>query len=143
MQRDVTIAPLQGKSYLSLPLDGLLKGVDAKNVVLLCELMVDGKAVSVNEHFFKPYKELAMPRAQIGADVARTRDGFRITLASDKFARAVYLSLAERDGLFSDNYFDLFPGKKVDVEFHTRAPMALAEFRNQLKIRSMVDAFKD
>ncbi|HEY6187781.1 MAG TPA: glycoside hydrolase family 2 protein [Pyrinomonadaceae bacterium] len=142
-QRDVTVAPLQGKSYLSLSLDELLKGRDAKNLVLLCELSVAGKVVSVNEHFFKPYKELAIRRARISPEVARTRDGFRITLASDKFARAVYLSLSEGDGHFSDNYFDLFPGRKVELEFRTRAPLSLAEFRNRLKIRSMVDAFEE
>ena len=82
-----------------------------------------------------------MPKPTISTEVTKTRDGFKISLVSDKFARAVYLSATDSDGFFSDNYFDLLPGKKVEVEFRTRAPLAPTDFRNRLKIRSMVDAF--
>ena len=78
---------------------------------------------------------------QVATDVLRTRRGFRVTLTSDKFARAVYLSLAGGDGSFSDNYFDLLPGQKVEVEFRPGTPITLADFRGRLKVRSMKDAF--
>jgi hypothetical protein len=44
-------------------------------------------------------------------------------------------------GFFTDNFFDLIPGKKVEVEFRTAAAITALEFRNQLRIRSMADAF--
>jgi beta-mannosidase len=46
-----------------------------------------------------------------------------------------------RDGAFSDNYFDLLPGRKMEVEYHTRSRMTADRFRTRIKIRSMVDAF--
>jgi len=70
-----------------------------------------------------------------------TRTGFKITLSSDKVARAVYLSAPNYTGFFADNYFDLIPGRKVEVEFRTSVAIGLSEFRNQLKIRTMADAF--
>lgn len=139
--KGVTIAPLQSNSYLSIPVNTLLQGRESRNVFLYCELVVDGKVVSSNKYFFEPYKKLSMPKPSITSDVMPTRDGFKISLVSDKFARAVYLSASEADGFFSDNYFDLLPGKKVEVEFRTRAPLSLADFRARLKIRSMADAF--
>ncbi len=67
--------------------------------------LVGGKTVSHNEHFFQPYKNLLLPQPQISSEVVRTRAGFRITLSSDKLARAVYLSAPNYAGIFSDNYF--------------------------------------
>jgi len=102
---------------------------------------VDGKPLSRNEHFFQPYKNLLLPRPKISADAMRTQTGFRITLSSDKLARAVYLSARDYAGSFSDNYFDLIPGRKVEVEFRTREPVKIADFQKHLVTRSMADAF--
>jgi beta-mannosidase len=73
--------------------------------------------------------------------VVRTRRGFEVKLATDKFAKAVYLSVNERDGFFSDNYFNLAPGREITVEFRSPAPLSIEEFRERLRIRSVFDAF--
>ncbi len=140
-QQDIEVAPLNSRSYLTVPISTMLAGKDAKAVFLFTELVVGGKTVTTNEHFFQPYKNLSLPRPQVGADAVPTRTGFKITLSSDKVARAVYLSAPNYAGFFADNYFDLIPGRKVEVEFRTNAGMALSEFRRQLRIRSLADAF--
>jgi beta-mannosidase len=81
------------------------------------------------------------PRPQISAVVVRTRAGFRIILSSDKLARAVYLSAPNYSGFFVDNYFDLIPGRKVEVEFRTGSSVTVNDFRKRLKIHSLADAF--
>ena len=88
---------------------------------MLTEVLVGGKRVSTNEHFFKPYKELAVPRPQIKTDIVPVRGGFKVTLSTDRFARAVYLSAPNSVGFFADNYFDLIPGQKVEVEVSDRS----------------------
>ena len=137
---DLSIEPLKGKSYLSIPLDELLKGADAKNVVLLAELKSGGKTVSANQYYFKPFKEMSFTKPAIGLDVTPTADGFRIKLSSDKVAKAVYLS-GFSDGFFIDNYFDLIPGKTLEVEYKAETKMSVEEFRGRLKVRSLADAF--
>lgn len=141
LKKDVTINALRSKSYLSIPVQELLAGQDKKRVFLYCEITIDGETVSTNEHFFEPYKNLKVPQPQVTTDVARLRDRFIISLSSDKFARAVYLSLPNHDGSFSDNYFDLLPGRKATIEFRTREAIAPKDLRAQLRIRTMVDAF--
>jgi beta-mannosidase len=130
---------------LTIPINTLLAGKDPKGVFLLAEVLVGGKPVSSNEHFFEAYKNLSLPRPQITFDVVPMRGGFKVTLSADKFARAVYLSTGRSagklTGFFTDNYFDLIPGKKVEVEFRTAGAISALEFRNQLRIRSMADAF--
>jgi beta-mannosidase len=110
-------------------------------VFLLAELLVGGKPVSRNEHFFQPYKNLLLPRPRISAETVRTRTGFRIILSADKMARSVYLAAPNYAGSFVDNYFDLIPGRKVEVEFRSDSPVNLADFQKRLKIRSLADAF--
>lgn len=138
---DVEIPALNSKSYLSVPIDELLSGRDVKTVFVFAELLVDGKVVSSNEHFFQPYKNLSLPRPQINTTAVRTSAGFRVMLSADKLARAVYLSIPDYPGVFVDNYFDLIPGREVEVEFRTRRKVDLADFRKRLTIRSLADAF--
>jgi beta-mannosidase len=140
-QKTIDVAGLNSKSYLAVPLSTMLEGKDRKGVFVLAELLVGGKRVSSNHHFFEPYKNLAVQRPQISADAVRTPTGFKVTLSSDKFARAVYLSAGKQAGFFADNYFDLIPGKKAEVEFRSAAAITAREFRDQLRIRSMADAF--
>ena len=70
------------------------------------------------------------------------RGGFSVKLSTDKFAKTIYLAVSERDGFFSDNYFNLAPGRQMTVEFHSRTPLTLKEFQERLQIRSLFDAFK-
>jgi beta-mannosidase len=141
MRTDVKVAALQSKSYLSLPLNTLLQGRDTKNLLLFCELSVDGRQVSSNEYFFHPFKDLSLAQPQVSTNIVPTRNGFRITLNSDKFARAVYLSLNRDEGFFSDNYFDLIPGRQMEIEFRARHRLPLSDFRKRLNVRSLVNAF--
>jgi beta-mannosidase len=109
---------------------------------VFAELLVGGKPVSVNEYFFQPYKNLLLPRPEISVEAVRTRAGFRITLSTDKLARAVYLSAPNYRGFFVDNYFDLIPGRKVEVDFRTGGAATLADFQKHLTVRSLADAFQ-
>ena len=140
-QQDIQVAALNSKSYWNIPIDELLAGKDSKSVFLFTELLVNGRTVSRNEHFFQPYKKLLLPQPQISSAAVRTQTGIRITLSSDKLARAVYLSAPNYPGFFVDNYFDLIPGRKVEVEFRARGPVNLADFQKRLMIRSLADAF--
>ena len=70
----------------------------------------------------------------------KVRSGYKVTLTTNKLAKSVYLS-DKTDGFFSDNYFDLFPDKPVEVEFRTRANTTRWKTSNQLKVQSLKDAF--
>ncbi len=143
MSKDVGLSaePLKGKSYFSLPVTELLKGLDKKNVFLLAQLKEnDGKIVSQNEYFFKPFKELNLARPAIKTEITLSGNNFKITLSTDKLAKSVYLS-GFTEGFFKDNYFDLIPGRPLEIEFQSKRGMSVEEFRKKLKVRSLIDAF--
>lgn len=141
LDREVNIDPLASRSYFEIALGELLKDADKNNSFLYCELLVGGKVVSTRDQFFVPFKELRLPKPNITYEAAPARDGFQVTVKSDKFAKAVYLSLGDHDGAWSDNYLDLVPGKPIVIQYHPRAALTLNQLRRRLTIRSMVDAF--
>jgi len=128
------------RSYFSLPVKSLLENRDAKNLLVYCELVVKGKIVSTNEYFFEPFKNLSLPTAQVKVDAVSIPNGYKLTVTSNKLAKAVYLS-SKTAGFFSDNYFDVLPDKPVEIEFRTRVKNPVEEFRGQLQVRSLKDAF--
>jgi beta-mannosidase len=142
-EQDVSIDPLTSRSYLDLKLSELLAGTDKENAVLYCELVVNGKTVSSQDYFFAPFKDLVIPKPTIAVDVvaAKERGKFMVKVTSDKFAKAVYLAVPDTDGFFSDNFFNLAPGREMTVQFRSRSPISLEDFRKRLEVRSVFDAF--
>jgi beta-mannosidase len=141
IQRQIELHALESRSYLTFATDPILKGRDPKSVFLFAELLMNGKRVSSNTYFFEPFKNLLLPKAEVSALVVPARNGFKLTISSDKLARAVYLSAPGYKGSFRDNYFDLIPGRPIEVEFQSTEPPKLNNFRTRLKIRSLADAF--
>jgi beta-mannosidase len=143
LERDVTIAPIASRSYFDVKVSELLKGTDKKKAFVYAELLVNGKAASSHDYFFAPFKELAITKPAITTEVvgAKERGKFVIKVSADKFAKAVYLAVPDHDGFFSDNFFNLAPGREMTVQFRSRAPISLDEFRKRLQVRSVFDAF--
>ena len=139
-QQAIEVQGLTSKSYLTRPIATLLERVDRKDAFVLVELVSEGRTLSTNTYFFDSFKNLKLPRPQLDVQVTPERGGFRLTVSSDKFARAVYLS-SPYPGTFADNYFDVIPGKRTAVQFRATKAVPLEQFRQQLKVRSLIDAF--
>ena len=136
------IEPSTSKVYLDIPKSTLLKGHDAKHVVLSCELLADGQTLSTNTHYFALPKEMALPKAAVTATWQPATDStYRVTLKSNALAREVWLSLREGDGFFEDNFFDLLPGQTKTLTFKSAGPTSLGELRKRLVVHTLVDAF--
>ncbi len=113
---------------------------DDRNVFLFVEVSSDGAPLSTNILFFKPAKELNLPRPTITTTITKSISGFKITLRSDKLAKSVFLSTDQHEGFFTDNYFHLLPEQTVDVEFQTGEGIELEVFKKDLAVMSLVDA---
>ena len=73
--------------------------------------------------------------------MAEAEGGFAVTVSTDTLARAVRLSFEADDGFFTDNYFDLVPGRPVGLVYRPKGPVSLEAFRAGLVVESLVDAF--
>ena len=89
--------------------------------------------------YFTPLKELNLPRAEIKSVIQKTKNGYKISLSSDKLVKNILLTSPGIDGFFSDNYFDILPGQTVEVTFETKE--LIGDFKDMLNLVSLVDSY--
>ena len=81
-----------------------------------------------------------LPKAAIAATWQPVSDStYQVTLKSKTLAREVNLSLAEDDGFFGDNYFDLLPGETKVLTFKSEGATSLDKLRKQLVVRTLAE----
>jgi beta-mannosidase len=135
---------VQGNSaaiVFSLDERAWLEGRDPGSVVLLAELEQAGQLVDSKEFYFVNAKDLKLASGAIRITEVEGSNGTKYTLESDVLAKQVWLS-AERDGRFSDNFFDLIPGVAKTVEFRLRESgeaMSRPAVPGNVAVRSMID----
>ena len=109
------------------------------NLVFIAELVENGKVLSKNSFYFKPFKNLSITQPTVEYTINKTDTGFNIELKTNKLAKNVYLQIDDEKGFFSDNYFDLFPGEKVLINLNTK--ISEAKLNEVLTVRTLDGAF--
>ncbi len=109
-------------AYVEMNEHELLKNRDSRNLFLTAALVENDKTIASNVFYFRPVKELNLPHPVVKYDSKKTDNGFEITLTTDKLAKNLFMAIGDEEGFFSDNYFDLLPGKQVTVNLKTNIP---------------------
>jgi beta-mannosidase len=138
IRQTVTAKANTGNKVFSQQLDKLLNGTD-KNSVVVNLAFTAGDETVTNNYFLDKQKNILFPQASVSRNIRAVEGGYEITLESDRFARAVFLSLEGIDNFFENNYFDILPGEKVTVKVQSVLSPEL--FNKQLKIISLRDAY--
>ena len=131
--------PNSSDIYMSIATDKLLQGTDVTNAVLLCELR-DGKdIISENTYYFAEPKNLRLEKTDIKKEIERTDNGYVITLRSKNLAKNVRIDIDGENAAFSDNYFDLLPGRSKKVTINTGNDIENIDTR--IKTFSLIDSY--
>jgi beta-mannosidase len=126
--------------YLTFDKAAISAKGDLRRSFLVLDLEAAGKRISRNLQFFGVTHDLALPAAPtIERTLAKSSDGYILSLKSPQLARSVYVSFGDLDVESSDNYFDLLPGEPVELKVKSSA--SLEQIKNSLKITSLTDAF--
>lgn len=137
---DIEVIANSSKIYTNLPKKLLDLKMTNKNYVLLVSLYDSDKLLTSSVLYFDEIKDLALPNVKIEHKITKTETGFTIELSTDKLAKNVYLTADEEDGFFSDNYFDLLPGRPVTIRYTTKNTST--DLEKVLKITSLVDSYQ-
>jgi beta-mannosidase len=138
IRQTVTVKANTGNKVFSQQLDKLLNGTDKNSVVVNLAFSAGDETVT-NNYFLDKQKNILFPKASVSRSIRAIEDGYEVTLESDRFARAVFLSLEGIDNFFENNYFDILPGEKVTVKVQSVLSPEL--FNKQLKIISLRDSY--
>ena len=138
---DVFIPANNSEIVATYPVDTILEGHASNEVVLSVELLKDEEVISRNNLYLVAPKELQLNDADISYTIKKvSRDTLQIQLQTNYLAKDVCLSFSEVDGFFTDNYFDLIPGKIMEVQFISQGA-GNSELEESLKVTSLVDSY--
>ncbi len=127
------------RNIVTLPFSDILKGHRKEKVLLQTELTQQGSSLDEKTYLLVPDRKAALPKPQLSFDYKAMGQILRITVSSKVYARYVYL---EREGItdpWSDNFFDLLPGREKTVEVKLPAGMAAEDAVKGLKFKSLAD----
>ncbi|NIO29535.1 MAG: glycoside hydrolase family 2 protein [Candidatus Latescibacteria bacterium] len=133
------IQPNTSKLWFEEKVETLVEDEEKRSAVLVAEVGTEEGQMSRNLQYFVPPKDLNLPKATIARKIKRYKDGYVITLTSDKLAKNLFLRLDDPEGHFSDNYFDLLPGETVEVLFKVKK--RIRNLDEKLRITSLADTF--
>lgn len=135
----VEIPANSSRDYFNENKNEFLYRKDTRNLLFSAELIENGKTISRNIFFFRPFKELNVSAPQVEYAITENDSGFDIALKTDKLAKNVYLQMEDEEGFFSDNYFDMLPGEKVTI--HLKTDISEEKLKEVLTVRTLDDAF--
>jgi len=117
----------------------ILGKADRKKIILTSKIKENDNIIAENITYLVPVKEIELPKTTIAKLINKTTKGYEIILYSDKLAKNIFLTLENADGFFSDNYFDLLPGKKVVIELQTSS--TIKDVEKEISVTSLVDCY--
>ncbi|MBI9063905.1 MAG: glycoside hydrolase family 2 protein [Marinilabiliaceae bacterium] len=138
-EEDITMQANTSGIYQRMDVARLLAGRSQQAVFLEAIVKQDGAIIARNHYFFDVPKNLQLSPSTVTVDKVKTEKGLELSFSSDVFAKDVFLSTEDGKGFFSNNFFDLIPGKPVKVLFMDGPQDFKIE---DLKIYSLVDSFE-
>ncbi|MNN06187.1 hypothetical protein D3C81_1189690 [compost metagenome] len=137
----VIVAANSASKVLTVQTNELLGDRDPRSVVMYVVLRSDDEVLDSKEHYFASFKEIELPHVQISMKEVPGSGGTAFILESNQLARQVWLS-SEKEGIFSDNFFDFIPGIPVTVQFRLRSngeEAFVSGSPGKITVQSMVD----
>lgn len=140
--RGVQAPPSANTLVETLDLSRHLAAHGPRDLILGMEL-ADGPARSSNLVTFARPKHLELQDPGIQADPKDLGDGcFEVALTAEQPALWAWLELPELQARYSDNFVHLFPGRPVSITVRPKERMSLAEVKEGLVVRSLIDTYR-
>ena len=137
--KSVGISGNDSRVCFSAPLAKLLEGVDRGTVYVRVDYTDKSGRVYHNNYCLGKQKDMDYPKVDLQTEVRSIEGGYEVTVSADKFARAVCLSVADNESVYSDNYFDVQPKSSVQVQVRTR--LSAEAFNGSLRLTCLNNEF--
>ena len=137
--KSVGISGNDSRVCFSAPLAKLLEGADRGTVYVRVDYTDKSGRVYHNNYYLGKQKDMDYPKVDLQTEVHSIEGGYEVMVSSDKFARAVCLSVADNESVYSDNYFDVQPKSSVQVQVRTR--LSAEAFNGSLRLTCLNNEF--
>ncbi|MDE1549531.1 beta-mannosidase [Jeotgalibaca caeni] len=143
-EKEIEVSSNSALNVLSLDKLEVIQNWKENEIVFYAELIVDNKCVTTKEFLLLPMKEYDFQKPTFTITETEKKGVIKFTLETDTFAKSVRL-ISEKEGIFSDNYFELIPGVKKVIIFYERGfgeEAFVPSHPGELQVLSMVDYIK-
>ena len=137
--KSVGISGNDSRVCFSAPLAKLLEGADRGTVYVRVDYTDKSGRVYHNNYCLGKQKDMDYPKVDLQTEVRSIEGGYEVMVSADKFARAVCLSVADNESVYSDNYFDVQPKSSVQVQVRTR--LSAEAFNASLRLTCLNNEF--
>lgn len=140
-ETSVRLEPRSSRILMDKPISELVEGRGLERVYFYCELRQAGEMLSSNIFHFTPLKRVDLPEPEIRFEVFERAGELVVRLGAVRLAKTVYLSAPGVEGRFSDNFFDMVPGRQYEVTFLSPEKWDVGAFKQALKVISLRDTY--
>ena len=122
----------------SLSIDWLNKNFDPKSSLLVASLFSDEKEISNNIYYLTKFKDIILPKPLIEYEINELINTFEVSLTSKNLVKNVFVDIASSQN-FSDNYFDMIPGKEYKISINKEESLTLDDIKRKINFLSLFD----
>ncbi len=136
---ELEVPARRSQKVQTLQLQDQIQKLGANGFLVWLDLETSGEIVSQNLVMLAKPKELKLIDPRLNFEVVETKDGYGVTVKSEKPALWVWLNLETDDAAYADNFFHLRPGQPRQILVRPQRTLTKAEFAAQLRVRSLFD----
>jgi len=122
----------------SLSIDWLNKNFDPKSSLLVASLFSDEKEISNNIYYLTKFKDIILTKPLIEYEINELINTFEVSLTSKNLVKNVFVDIASSQN-FSDNYFDMIPGKEYKISINKEESLTLDDIKRKINFLSLFD----
>ncbi len=126
-----------GHEYLHIPLTALYGRVDPRHHFIEATLYKGREMLAEDIHYFAPPVALDLPDPQFAYQLTVVEGGFDLELNAKTLVKEMEIQAPGADVVFSDNFFDLLPGKPRIVHITSAAGTDRAALLKMLRFRDL------
>jgi len=112
---NASIEPSGNKMIAMLPVNTLLQGHRADEIVMVATLVENDVQLNRNLFYLAKPKALQLHKAHINLATSDGGSDWIIQISADQLVKNLMVTFNGRAGIFSDNYFDVLPGETTTI----------------------------
>ena len=124
----------------SLSIDWLNKNFDPKSSLVVASLFSDEKEISNNIYYLTKFKDIILTKPLIEYEINELINTFEVSLTSKNLVKNVFVDIASSQN-FSDNYFDMIPGKEYKISINKEESLTLDDIKRKINFLSLFDTY--
>ena len=140
-QAPVSAPPQSAVEVCKLDFSERILDDNIRKLVFIAELWQADQLVTRQIAAFAPIKHLSLTDPHLTANLSDENGNLIVELSSKSLALVVEVSLVGADVVFSDNYFNLPPGRVFQVSCKLPAGWTLSRTKKELRLHSVYDSY--